>query len=318
MTRKVATVVALGLGISIALTGCAGASGTSGSSSSKSGGLITIVVNDPSNPYWLTEGNVASAEAKKLGYTTTIAASKGDVNTEASIISTALSNHPANASGSIGNVKKAIAAKIPVFLVNAEINQTGLALAQLVSNNAQGAALGAQEWVKDVGTTGKYAQLLGLPSDNNAATRSNGYTSVISQYPGLIKVAEQTANWDRTLGQQKMQSILQANPDINAVISGNDEMALGAIAALKQAGKLAQVKVGGFDGSPDAVAAIKSGELQYTVLQPVALFAAKAVDEMNDYITKGTKPATEKQSFDCILINKSNVDKMTDPFTLSK
>jgi erythritol transport system substrate-binding protein len=325
MTRKVATVVALGLGISIALTGCAGASGTSGSSSSKSGGLITIVVNDPSNPYWLTEGNVASAEAKKLGYTTTIAASKGDVNTEASIISTAISNHsvglildPANASGSIGNVKKAIAAKIPVFLVNAEINQTGLALAQLVSNNAQGAALGAQEWVKDVGTTGKYAQLLGLPSDNNAATRSNGYTSVISQYPGLIKVAEQTANWDRTLGQQKMQSILQANPDINAVISGNDEMALGAIAALKQAGKLAQVKVGGFDGSPDAVAAIKSGELQYTVLQPVALFAAKAVDEMNDYITKGTKPATEKQSFDCILINKSNVDKMTDPFTLSK
>jgi len=325
MTRKVATVVALGLGITIALTGCAGASGTSGSSSSKSGGLITIVVNDPSNPYWLTEGNVASAEAKKLGYTTTIAASKGDVNTEASIISTAISNHsvglildPANASGSIGNVKKAIAAKIPVFLVNAEINQTGLALAQLVSNNAQGAALGAQEWVKDIGTTGKYAQLLGLPSDNNAATRSNGYTSVISQYPGLIKVAEQTANWDRTLGQQKMQSILQANPDITAVISGNDEMALGAIAALKQAGKLAQVKVGGFDGSPDAVAAIKSGELQYTVLQPVALFAAKAVDEMNDYITKGTKPATEKQSFDCILINKSNVDKMTDPFTLSK
>lgn len=172
--------------------------------------------------------------------------------------------------------------------------------------------------MKDIGTTGKYAQLLGLPSDNNAATRSNGYTSVISQYPGLIKVAEQTANWDRTLGQQKMQSILQANPDITAVISGNDEMALGAIAALKQAGKLAQVKVGGFDGSPDAVAAIKSGELQYTVLQPVALFAAKAVDEMNDYITKGTKPATEKQSFDCILINKSNVDKMTDPFTLSK
>ncbi len=325
MTRKVATVVALGLGISIALTGCAGAGGTSASSSSKAGGLITIVVNDPSNPYWLTEGNVAAAEAKKLGYKTTIAASKGDVNTEASIIATAISNHavglildPANASGSIGNVKKAIAAKIPVFLVNAEINQTGLALAQLVSNNAQGAAIGAQEWIKDVGTSGNYAQLLGLPSDNNAATRANGYASVISQYPGLKKVAEQTANWDRTLGQQKMQSILQANPDVTAVISGNDEMALGAIAALKQAGKLTQVKVGGFDGSPDAVAAIKAGELQYTILQPVALFAAKAVDELNDYLAKGTKPATEKQSFDCILINKSNVDKMTDPFTLSQ
>ena len=63
-----------------------------------------------------------------------------------------------------------------------------------------------------------------------------------------------------------MQSLLQAHPDIIGVISGNDEMALGAVAALKEAGKLASVKVGGFDGSPDAVAAIKAGELQYTVL----------------------------------------------------
>ena len=76
-----------------------------------------------------------------------------------------------------------------------------------------------------------------------------------------------------------MQSMLQANPDIIGVISGNDEMALGAIAALKEAGKLAGIKVGGFDGSPDAVAAIKSGELQYTVLQPVAIFSAKAVQQ---------------------------------------
>ncbi|WP_375399967.1 D-ribose ABC transporter substrate-binding protein [uncultured Amnibacterium sp.] len=334
MARKAAGALALGIGLTVALAGCASGTaaspGSSGSSSSsaggaKAGGLISIIVNDPSNPYWLTEGNVAAAEAKKLGYTSKISASKGDVNTEASQVQTAITNKsvalildPANASGSIGNVKKAIAAKIPVFLVNAEINQTGLALGQLVSNNAQGASIGAQEWVKDVGTKSTYAELFGAPSDNNAATRSNGYKTVISQYPGEKRVALQVANWDRTQGQQKMQSILQAHPDITAVISGNDEMALGAIAALKQAGKLSRVKVGGFDGSPDAVTAIKAGELQYTVLQPVATFAAKAVDEANAYITKGTKPAQEKQSFDCILINKSNVDKMTDPFTLGQ
>ena len=69
--------------------------------------------------------------------------------------------------------------------------------------------------------------------------------------------------------------MLQANPDIIGVISGNDEMALGAIAALKEAGKLASIKVGGFDGSPDAVAAVKAGEMQYTVLQPVAVFSRR-------------------------------------------
>jgi erythritol transport system substrate-binding protein len=288
------------------------------------GGLITIIVNDPSNPYWLTEGKVAAAEAKRLGYTANVGASKGDTNTESNLIDTAITNKsvaiildPADASGSIGAVKKAIAAKIPVFCVNAEINQEGLATAQLVSNNAQGAALGAQQWVKDIGQKGNYVELVGAPSDNNAATRSNGYASVLSQVPGLKKVDSQVANWNRTQGHDKMQSMLQAHPDIIGVISGNDEMALGAIAALKTAGKLSSVKVGGFDGSPDAAAAIKAGDLQYTVLQPVATFSKKAVDEADSFLKTGkTGAATEKQLLDCILITKANVGKFTAPFAL--
>ncbi|GAA3773642.1 D-ribose ABC transporter substrate-binding protein [Microbacterium kribbense] len=337
MSRKsIVAALALGASALMVLSGCSGGGATSPSSSEapsagKAGGFIQIIVNDPSNPYWLTEGNVAQAEAEKLGYTASVAASKGDVNTESTIIDTAIAKHaagiildPANAQGSIGNIQRAMSKKIPVFLVNAEIDQQGVALGQLVSNNAQGAALGAQQWIKVAGTKGNYAELFGLPSDNNAATRSNGYKTVISQYPDWKEVAKQTANWDRALGQQKMQSILQAHPDINAVISGNDEMALGAIAAIKQAGKKLSadgtaggIVVGGFDGSPDAVTAIKAGELAYTVLQPVAVFAAKAVDQLDEYIRTGKKPAQEKQSFDCILITKANVDKMTGPFTYS-
>ena len=290
------------------------------------GGLMTIIVNDPSNPYWQTEGNVAKAQAEKLGYTANVGASKGDTNTESNLIDTAITNRsvaiildPANASGSVGAVKKAIAANIPVILVNAEINQEGLAKAQLVSNNAQGAALGAQQWVKDVGQKGNYVELLGNPSDNNAATRSNGFNTVLSQYPNLKKVGSQVANWDRTQGHDKMQNLLQANPNIIGVISGNDEMALGAIAALKEAGKLSSIKVGGFDGSPDAVAAVKSGELAYTVLQPVATFAAKAVDQADSFIRTGkTGSATEKQLFNCILITKANAGRFVGPFTLEK
>jgi erythritol transport system substrate-binding protein len=287
-------------------------------------GLISVIVIDPANPYWLTEGNVASAEAEKLGYRATVGASKGDTNTESKLIDTAITNKsvaiildPADASGSIGAVKRAMAANIPVFLVNAEINQEGLAKAQLVSNNAQGAALGGQQWVKSIGEKGAYVELLGNPSDNNAATRSNGYETVLSQYDDLKKAGSQVANWDRTQGHDKMQSLLQAHPNIVGVISGNDEMALGAVAALKEAGKLSNVKVGGFDGSPDAVAAIKSGELQYTVLQPVAVYSKKAVDEADSFIKTGKTGATgEKQLFDCTLITKDNVADYIAPFTL--
>ena len=272
----------------LALTAFALAAPTiAASPASAAGGMFSIIVNDPSNPYWLTEGNVASAEAKKLGYDATVGASKGDTNTERNLIDTAITNRavaiildPANASGSIGAVKKAIAANIPVFLVNAEINQEGLAKAQLVSNNAQGAALGAQQWVKDVGQKGNYVELLGAPSDNNAATRSNGYGTVLDQYDDLKKVASQVASWDRTQGHDKMQSMLQANPGIIGVISGNDEMALGAIAAT---------------------------------------FSAKAVQEADSFLKTGkTGAPSEKQLFDCLLITKSNAGQMTSPFTMAK
>ncbi len=289
-------------------------------------GLITIVVNDPANPYWFVEGNIAKSTAEKLGYSAVVGAHTGDTNTESKLIDTAITNKsvaiildPANASGSIGAVQRAISANIPVFLVNAEINKDGLAKAQLVSNNAQGAALGAQQWVKVMGDSGKYVELFGLTTDNNAATRSNGYKTVLSQYPDLTRAGVEVANWDRTLGHNKMQSLLQANPDIKGVISGNDEMALGAIAALKKAGKLKNVVVGGFDGSPDAVAAVKSGELAYTVLQPVAVFAEAAVMQADSFIRTGkTGAKSEKQLFDCILITKDNVSKYTGPFVMSK
>jgi erythritol transport system ATP-binding protein len=291
---------------------------------SAKGGLISIIVNDLSNPYWKLEGDAAKTEARRLGYQATVADHRGDTNTESRLIDTAIANQsvaiildPVSAETSVGAVTRANAAHIPVFLVNAEINQEGLAKGQLVSNNAQGAALGAQQWVKDVGSKGKYVELLGAPSDNNAATRSNAYQAVLSQYPGLVRVDSAVANWNRSQGNSQMRSMLQAHPDIIGVICGNDEMALGAIEALKQAGNLGQVKVGGLDGSPDAAAAIKAGELQYTVLQPVVSFAKKAVDEADSYLRTGkTGAASEKQSFDCVLITKANVDDFVAPFTL--
>lgn len=288
--------------------------------------LISIIVTDPANPYWFTEGEVAKATAEKLGYEANVSAHKGDTNVESNLVDAAITNgakalilDPANADGSVGVVKKATAAGIPVFLVNAEINESGIAKAQLVSNNAQGAALGAVAWQELVGEKASYVEFFGNPADNNAATRSNGYNTVLSQYPDLKKVAEEVANWDRTQGYNKMQSIIQAHDKIDAVISGNDEMALGAIAALKEAGKLDGVIVGGFDGSPDAVDAVKAGELAYTVLQPVAVFSREAVEQADYFIKNGkTKVADEKQLFDCLLITKDNVANYTGPFVLSE
>ena len=92
-------------------------------------GLISIIVTDPANPYWFTEGEVAKKTAEDMGYSANVAAHKGDTNVESQLIDTAITNKsvaiildPANADGSVGAVQKAVDAGIPVILVNAEVN----------------------------------------------------------------------------------------------------------------------------------------------------------------------------------------------------
>jgi erythritol transport system substrate-binding protein len=174
------------------------------------GGLITIIVTDPANPYWLTEGQVAKATAEQLGYTANVSAHKGDTNTESTLIDTAITNKsvaiildPANADGSIGAVKKAVAAGIPVLLVNAEINQEGLAKAQLVSNNAQGAALGAQQWVESIGDKGNSAELFGNPRSEEGRKGSGQLGSHPRLPENAVHVPGSSGHRGRDIGQRR-------------------------------------------------------------------------------------------------------------------
>ena len=96
--------------------------------------------------------------------------------------------------------------------------------------------------------------------------------------------------------------------DIKGVIAGDDTMALGAAAALKAAGKK-RIIVVGFDGSPDAIASIKAGEIKATVLQPAARIARLAVEQADKQIKRGLSGTAEKQSIDCELVTHENADQ---------
>jgi erythritol transport system substrate-binding protein len=278
------------------------------------GGTIAVITVDPSNPYWKAEVDTAVAEAEALGYDTTVNAHLNDPDQQNQFIDAAISAgavaiilDPAGADESVGAVQKATDAGIPVFLVNAEISEQGIAKSQLVSNNAQGATLGAQAWAEAIGGEGTYVELFGNPTDNNARVRSDAYAEVLSQYPDLEQLQMETANWDRVQGKEKMDILLQAHPDIDGVISGNDEMALGAIEALRDAGKLDDVLVLGFDGNQDAANAVLAGEMVATVLQPIVEVTTKAVEQADSYLRTGETGAdAEKQAIDCILITPDN------------
>jgi erythritol transport system substrate-binding protein len=278
--------------------------------------LIAIITPSHDNPFFKAEAVGAEAKAKELGYDTLVMVHDDDANKQSELIDTAIGRGAkaiildnAGADATVAAVQKAKDAGIMSFLIDREINATGVAAAQIVSNNYQGAQLGAQEFVKLMGEKGNYVELVGKESDTNAGIRSKGYHDVIDGYPDLKMVAQQSANWSQTEAYSKMETILQANPDIKGVISGNDTMAMGAIAALQAAGRK-DVIVVGFDGSNDVRDSILAGGIKATVLQPAYAEAQIAVVQADEYIKSGKLPAQEKQLMDCVLINADNASKL--------
>jgi len=279
--------------------------------------LMAIITPPHDNPFFKSEAVGAEAKAKELGYEPLVLVHDDDVNKQNELFDTAIARGAkaivcdnAGADASIAPIEKAKNAGIPTFLIDREINKTGVAIAQIVSNNHQGAKLGAEEFVKLMGEKGNYVELVGKESDTNAGIRSKGYHDVIDQYPDMKMVARQSANWSQTEAFEKMESIVQANPNINGVICGNDTMAMGAMAALKAAGK-GDVIVVGFDGSNDVRDSIIAGDIKATVLQPAYRIAQMAVEQADKYLKTGsTGGLPEKQLMDCVLITKTNATNL--------
>ncbi|WP_312794009.1 D-ribose ABC transporter substrate-binding protein [Tianweitania sp.] len=308
--RLLMSVVALGL--ASALSGPALAADT-----------IAIITPSHDNPFFKAEADGAAAKAKELGYETMVLVHDDDANKQNELFDSAIAAgvkaiilDNAGADASVAAVQKAKDKDIPSFLIDREITNTGVAVSQIVSNNYQGAQLGAEEFVKLMGEKGNYAELVGKESDTNAGIRSQGYHDVIDQYADLKSVAKQTANWSQTEAYTVMESILQAHPDIKGVISGNDTMAMGAYAALEAAGRK-DVVVVGFDGSNDVRDSIKNGGIKATVLQPAYQQAQNAVEQADKFIKTGKTGLEEKQLMDCILINADNASKL-ETFALSE
>ena len=283
--------------------------------------LIVIITPSHDNPFFAAEATAADARAKALGYTTQVYSHDDDANKQDQLFDSAIAAKAsaiildnAGADASIAAIKKAKDAGIPSFLIDREINATGVAAVQIVSNNYQGATLGAQAFVAAMGEKGNYVELTGKESDTNAGIRSKGYHDVLDQYPDLKMVEKQSANWDQNQAFSKMESILQAHPDVNGVIAGNDTMAMGAIAALAAANRK-DVVVTGFDGSNDVRDAILAGTAKATVLQPAAREAQYAVELADKFLKDGKTGVDEKISMDCVLIDAKNA-KSLDTFAL--
>ena len=168
--------------------GCRGGTPDAARSSNK---LIAVITPSHDNPFFKAEAEAATQRARELGYEVLVSSHDDDAHKQDTLIDVAIARRVAaiildnaGADASVAAVKKAKDAGIPTFLIDREINVSGIAVSQIVANNYQGAVLAAEEFVRLLSEKGTYVELVGKESDTNAAVRSRGFHDVIDKYPG--------------------------------------------------------------------------------------------------------------------------------------
>jgi ABC-type sugar transport system substrate-binding protein len=254
------------------------------------------------------------------GVTVQIEDAKNDVSKQLSQVQNFIANgvtaiivNPVDTSATAAITKTAAEAGVPLVYVNrlpADIDKLGPKAAFVGSDERDSGTLEAKEICKLLGGKGSILVMEGELSNQAAVQRTADVHDVLKtpECSGIKIIAEQTANWDRTQAQNLMTNWLSKGLQFDAVISNNDEMAIGGMQALKAAGvDTKKAIVGGVDATQDALASMKAGDLKVTVFQDAAGQGKGAVDTALALAAGKTVPKIVNVPFQ--LVTPADTDK---------
>ncbi len=315
--RSLLKMAVAGLAAASVLTFAAGCSsnepGTTGDSTgSAEKGSVTLLLSTLNNPFFVSIRDGAQAEADAQGLTLNVLDAQNDPTTQANQIQTAVADktaaiiiNPVDSDAATAAIQPALDAKIPVIAVDRGI--TGVDVASFIaSDNVAGGKQAAEALAAAIDEQGKVLVLEGTPGASSTRDRGQGFLDQIKSYPGIEVVASQTANFDRTQGLDVTTNLMQANPDVVGIYAQNDEMALGAVAALgDKAGQA--VKIIGFDGGDEALTAVKAGTITADIAQQPTTLGQQAVKSAADILAGKTVEAQQPMPVETITLD--NVDQ---------
>lgn len=226
---------------------------------------------------WLTYmREAAEAKAKELGVELLMVDGKDDAALQLSQVEnfvaqkcTAIIIVPVNTDATQALTKACFDAKIPLIAVNRKFKSEA-DMTTYVGSNSIDAGVFQMEYIGEkLGGKGNVVIMRGAEGHEAAASRTEGNLKVISEkYPDIKVLENDTASWDRAKGMALAETWLQKEGDkINAFVCNNDEMAIGAVKAIENAGLTGKILVAGVDCTPDALAELKKGTLSMTVFQ---------------------------------------------------
>ena len=258
---------------------------------------MAFIVKDMNNPYYWRMGEGAKRAADELGIELSYVSAEfnGDIEGQIGVVETELvKGHdaivlvPMNGTALIPKIMEANASGIPVITADTRVDDGPAEVETFVGLDERSSFAGMAQWVVDqMGGEGQVAILEGFRGSSTAELRLNGMMDVFNANPGIEVVASISADWDQEKGLKAAEDILQANPEVDAIIGSNDLMALGAVQAVKGAGKLDDIIVVGDDAIPSALAALKAGELNATIDGNTDLVGYEAVMAAYRHVTAG-------------------------------
>jgi ABC-type sugar transport system substrate-binding protein/anti-anti-sigma regulatory factor len=180
----------------------------------------------------------------------------------------------ANVSEFIPVLDEIRARNIPLVFLNAEIEDHP-EFCTVRSDHRKGQILVAEYLFEQLGGRGKVAYLQGIGRPGEI--RLEGFHSLLKQYPDIEVVLEAQGKWLHEMGRELTRQALNEHADLQGVVAANDAMALGAIEAIAEAGRVGEILVTGFDAIPEALIAIYRKQMIITARQSVRNMASKAM-----------------------------------------
>ena len=211
---------------------------------------------------------------------------------------------PADSKALVAVCKRAQDAGIVVVNIDNKLDAGVLAEKQtkipfVGPDNRKGAKLAGDYLAKRLKTGDQVAIIEGVPSAFNAIQRKLGFEDAMNA-AGMKVERSEPANWETAKANQVVSTLINEKPDLKAVLCANDSMALGAVAALKEAGKSNQVLVVGFDNISAVQQLIKEGKMLATVDQHGDQIAVEGIKYALDILKKKSTPADQETRVDLI------------------
>jgi ribose transport system substrate-binding protein/inositol transport system substrate-binding protein len=247
--------------------------------------VIALCISHMSNAFTKSVADSMTASAKAAGADIIVYEASNDVSKQISQIESAVNQkvdficvEPVSMAGVTPAMEVAKNAGIPVISSFQMVNDTSKVTSYVVVTNQALGRVEMQRAVDDIGGRGSVAILLGPRGSEAEINRSLGYKEVLDKYPDVKVVFEETGNWTTEEGMRLAENWLQTGTKIDAFVSQNDTMALGAVKAVEDRGLSGQIKVYGIDAVPDAIKAVKEGRLTMSVSQEIPSVSQKIVD----------------------------------------